>query len=443
MTGFGNCSPVFRAVTGSVITFFFFVSITYFILFVRQKHKKKNPVFINLFLTFLLFFMSQAFIEYNSIQAGEGDSIRDFGGLMGKLLNYFINMPYVIILLIGLITLVAELLCALEMHQWRKTHITPMSVKEAVDNLPEGVCIFTEDGRILLINQAMEGFGQSVTGSPLMNGEVFSAQVLEGELRPGCRRIRTGEKNIILLPDGRAFYAYKKEFPVEEEIYHILRVSDITKEYEKTMDLTHHQEQVRELNEKLVRYNQDIVDLAAEKEVLNAKVRIHDELGSGLLAIRKYLQDGGSEKEMEGILTGLHRNISFLQQIPEEKNMDEYELMIRTAEDLGVIIRIDGILPGGEKEKTVIAAAIHECITNTLRHAHGDELDIRIEEDERSVIAVFRNNGDQPEEPITEKGGLVSLRKLTEQSGGSMTVRSFPEFSLIIEIPKEDGGYGL
>ena len=120
---------------------------------------------------------------------------------------------------------------------------------------------------------------------------------------------------------------------------------------------------------------------------------------------------------------------------------DEYELMFRTAETLGVHIRLTGELPRTEPQKHVLAMAIHECITNTLRHAHGNELCIECRTvpspGGETIAAVFTNNGQQPMEEIREKGGLRSLRTMAEDLGGTMTVRSLPEFSITLELPKE------
>ena len=67
------------------------------------------------------------------------------------------------------------------------------------------------------------------------------------------------------------------------------------------------------------------------------------------------------------------------------------------------------------------------------------------------LYALMRQCGDvmrgahaveQREGEITEKGGLRSLRELTEQAGGTMTVETQPAFAIRIRLPKEDA-YGL
>ena len=47
-------------------------------------------------------------------------------------------------------------------------------------------------------------------------------------------------------------------------------------------------------------------------------------------------------------------------------------------------------------------------------------------------MVAFTNNGRPPAGPITETGGLVTLRKSVEEVGGTMTVQSAPVFLLTI-----------
>lgn len=215
-----------------------------------------------------------------------------------------------------------------------------------------------------------------------------------------------------------------------------LIVSDITDTYRKTLELRRMQEKVSDLNIRLVKVNREIVELTVEQEILAAKVKIHDELGSNLLAIKRFLLSGGTEQEKAEIVERLRRSITFLQE-EQTAVADEYELIIGTAKRLGVRVTVTGTLPQIEPQKHIVATAIHECFTNTLRHAHGDVLQVSITETENNIVAEFTGNGEQPTGKIREKGGLVSLRALTEQAGGHMTIRTTPSFTVTLELPKE------
>ena len=53
------------------------------------------------------------------------------------------------------------------------------------------------------------------------------------------------------------------------------------------------------------------------------------------------------------------------------------------------------------------------------------------------MTAVFTNDGAAPETPVTEGGGLTSLRRRVEGAGGRMLVKSMPRFALTVELPME------
>ena len=51
--------------------------------------------------------------------------------------------------------------------------------------------------------------------------------------------------------------------------------------------------------------------------------------------------------------------------------------------------------------------------------------------------AELQNNGRAPEKPLTEHGGLKSLRQMTEAFGGSMKIAYTPAFRVILELPEQ------
>jgi len=55
----------------------------------------------------------------------------------------------------------------------------------------------------------------------------------------------------------------------------------------------------------------------------------------------------------------------------------------------------------------------------------------------------FTNNGAPPAGTVTETGGLADLRKQIENAGGTMCIRSTPDFALMITLPEERENYGI
>ena len=356
--------------------------------------------------------------------------------------HFVVGLPRPLLLLLYAGLALAACLLFADVLRYERTHITGRSIKEAADSLPVGICFYRPDGRPLMVNRTMEALCRSATGGELFNGESFCTQLYSGELRSPCTRSMVGDSPLIVLPDGSAWSLQRQEAPFEGAAVRVLYAYDITETYRKTASLQRMQEEVTALNERLAAYNQEIVALTTEREILNAKVRIHEELGGILLSMKRLLP-GGTPSELSALRERLRRNIFFILTEPApDTARDEYELILETAETLGVHIRLDGALPEERAQKHILATAIHECITNTLRHAHGNELTVTCAEapspEGTRIRAVFTNNGSQPEGEIRETGGLGSLRSMVEAAGGAMTVRTAPVFSITVELPKEE-----
>ena len=63
-------------------------------------------------------------------------------------------------------------------------------------------------------------------------------------------------------------------------------------------------------------------------------------------------------------------------------------------------------------------------------HAGARTLNVALNETEADRSMRFTNDGTRPEKPITEGGGLSSLRRKLEGMGAAMRVESSPEFAL-------------
>ena len=109
-----------------------------------------------------------------------------------------------------------------------------------------------------------------------------------------------------------------------------------------------------------------------------------------------------------------------------------------TARRLGVGMEIEGDIPREPVLLHVITTGLHECLTNLLRHAHGDRLKLQLSREEGTIRAAFSGNGDPPAGEVRETGGLRILRSTAEQAGGTMTVVTEPDFRVILVLPKEE-----
>ena len=193
------------------------------------------------------------------------------------------------------------------------------------------------------------------------------------------------------------------------------------------------------MNVKLQNYNRTVEDMTREEEILRVKIRIHDELGQVLLSTKYFIENGMSEQDAEQLLDMWKRNVNLMRlETNPERSEDYLKILNYAAKTIGVKINWYGDMPHSDRNAVkILIHAGKESLTNTVRHANGNELFINASELSEQWYFEFFNNGKQPEAPVTEGGGLSGLRRRVEAEGGKMKLESYPMFKLMLWIPKE------
>lgn len=317
-------------------------------------------------------------------------------------------------------------------HANRQRTINPFSVKQSMDLLPTGLCFFEKNGNIILANKCMQKLCAEIIGTELQNADLLWNTLLDprAELR-ACRLVSEGQP-ALQLPNGRVWrFSLTTMGDVSQ-----LAAFDITERCELSARIKDRNLELALLNIRLRDFGDNVDELTRVKEHLDTKARIHSNLGQALMATRHYLKDGGSQ--LKGILTVWKQNVSALRLGTEATTSGGDPLfdLWRAAASAGIKLEIDGVLPSELDAKRFVVSAAAEALINAVRHANAKKLALTLWESQWKWHARFTNDGILPKNGISEGGGLGSLRRKAEQSGGSMRVRCDPEFELYFELPK-------
>lgn len=348
--------------------------------------------------------------------------------------KWLCQQPLLLSLAIILIVFGYELYAAYQVWQFRKNTITRSSIKVGIDKLSSGLCFYNKDGRVVLVNRKMNELCFRITGSDLQNAESFLKTLEAGQLQDGVERLTWGDSLSFRLPDG-SVWSFSHE--VLGEIQQ-LSAADITQTHTVAEQLEEKNQQLTALNVRLKEHNQNVEELARVRERLEMKARVHSNLGQALLTTRKYLL--GEQSGTPVPLDIWKQNIAMLLQQAEQKKEDQPMAMLSSvAKSIGVALEIHGQIPADASVETLFAQAGAEALTNAVRHAGARTLTIRLEESPQAYTITFSNDGVQPEGEIVEGGGMSSLRRKVEYSGGEMRVVSQPTYLLTVTSPKERG----
>lgn len=348
-----------------------------------------------------------------------------------------LHVPYGVLLGLVALSLVFGVSAVLAETRGRKT-INHSSIKEAFDNLPTGVCFFNEAGLPVLCNLAMHRFGFAVCGKDVQFITDLES-CLEADFAPPTGAVRDGR--VFLLPGGTAWALDRRTFTHKSgSRYTQFIAADVTDLHRRRVELTAENEQLRRVQADLQRLSANVVAVTREEEVLNTKMRVHDEMGRCLVAAQKYLREDNTDSIPDSIAASWQKAVSLIKYSNDTPEEDMLLQIRKTCAYLKVAFLQTGELPRQEDTAYLLTCAVRECVTNAVRYADATELYADFTETEHTAAVSVTNNGRVPEGPIVEGGGLSTLRRRVERAGGRMEVRAAPCFRLTVTIPKHKEG---
>lgn len=351
--------------------------------------------------------------------------------------NIRLDIPYVWIIIIVCISVIILISVILNETKNRNT-IGPRSIKESFDNLPSGVCYFNEAGLPVLCNRAMHRFSFAVCGK-----DVQYITDLEGCLSEDFISYAGACKdgNMFILPDKKAWKIEKRSIADEKgNIYTQYVATDVTDLNRNREELMKENEQLRKVRAELKKLSANVVAVTREEEVLNTKMRVHDEMGRCLIEAQKYLQEDHEESIPDSVALSWKRAVSMVKYNNDIPNEDMLSQIRKACESMKLAYIQNGNLPKEEKVAYIFTCAIRECVTNAVRYAKADNLYATFAENENEFTVTVTNDGIKPEKEIVEGGGLSTLRRRVERIGGFMRIDSKPQFVLTVTVPKEKEG---
>ncbi len=305
-----------------------------------------------------------------------------------------------------------------ETFRYRRSHVTPDSVKQAMDLLPVGVAFGEPNGSVSFRNLVMNRLSGALTGKLLTDWKVFQAAA-------GGDRVSS---------EGRVWQLSSQETPGGSLSQ--LTATDITEQAGILADLQEKNRKLKDLHLRLQIYNRQAERIIIAQELLTARMTVHDALGHILLESRHYLSDPKAYSDTLLLQTLKNTNAYLLREYEQDDTArDALADAIDMAEAVGVEVTITGRIPREEPGRGLLAAAIQECAANAVKHAEGRALSVRIGQEKNGTRFTLQNDGTPPSGPIREAGGLLSLRALAEGRGGCMEVESLPAFRLVIFLP--------
>jgi hypothetical protein len=387
----------------------------------RQRDKWKRYMHVSVFLFFLIV-LSVLADAFSQIARGS---------------KYKTWLPLPMWLLWS-ITFAADFLIIWDMAglwRLRRQALSRDSIKQALDMLPSGIGYFTPSGGVKLYNRQMGSLFRTISQSDLQNLSELRDALSDCDAHSGVIRL-SKERQTYLFPDGKAWRYRQTEVKASDGATYTEAVfSDITELYNKNLELKAQIKRLNAISRELKWLSDNALILAREKEVLSAKTKLHDDMGAGLIAIRRILNNNRTEEAVNAVDL-FRRAVSAIKyDNAYPRGRSELDRFLQDAEAIGVKVNLTGDLPEQEELRRVMILAMRECLTNSVRHAGATTIHITVEKKEDSISMKITNDGSPPETEVVPKGGLHNLYRHILDCGGTIEIQSKPSFALTVVLP--------
>lgn len=328
-----------------------------------------------------------------------------------------------------------------------KKNTSAKMIKKAIDSYPGGICFSALDGRVILANEKMNKLILELTGHTILNAKVTweelanfasngKAEKLTQSWLPKDPDKESIHQQLFFRFSDSSVWRFELRFLDSNTVQ--IEAAEITELYRLSEELYENTIRLQEMQKRQKALLDSIVEVNLNKEILTAKMHIHDELGHCLLATTKAITEDSLAENADTLRKSWNStiqdfsNISTVWTVPDSSLQSE---LMQVAELIGCKVVFLGEQPTQRKALQLLYAAIREALTNAVRHANATELMVKIEQDEKSYHIEISDNGSVSVSSITEGNGLSALRQRLEQEGASLKVLCDNSVSLIIDIP--------
>jgi len=204
---------------------------------------------------------------------------------------------------------------------------------------------------------------------------------------------------------------------------------------------------------------------AQESERRHIALELHDEAGQALVSLRlglrlleREIAEGGSVtarvaelvETTDGVIDGLHRlaadlRPASLDHLGLEAALRQYTRSIASKFDLAVRFKSHGFtsqrLP--QSVETTLYRVVQEAMTNVVRHAHANRVDVLAQLRDDKVLVMVEDDGAWFDPSRVQSGehlGLLGMRERADALGGTLIVESAPGkgTTIVVEVPSAD-----
>lgn len=320
----------------------------------------------------------------------------------------------------------------------RKVSFVRNSIKEAIDNLPIGMCFSNSNGRIILANKNMYHLIFRLTGKAVINVENLWDELKAGREFPRARKlIEYSSDDMVSLEtyNHEVYQIMRRTISLGDKEYYETKVYMVTRLHELMSEISVENEHLKAQHQEIKKLAGQMIRNNHEEELLNRKIQLHNTMGQYILATRQLLKKGGNLNEYYQLAMdwqNMTRQAVSMEDNYRKNYAELLEEILNVAEEIGCKVTIADSVPASIFEKQLARQAVRESIINAVKHGSATEVFIDYDSTIDRENLTISNNGSLAEGTNEPKGGLKNLEDGIKASGGSLKIITDDKFMIKI-----------
>lgn len=317
-------------------------------------------------------------------------------------------------------------------HRFSKQSINALSLKDAIDKLPVGLCVAGHGGQIFLINALM---------ARLLRHElkIFSLDIHQTwqQILDQTKDEKNSKEVFLTTPSGQSYHL-KWQTPLTiQKGYPYISAKEITREMALIEQLSKENARLENSAHQLQSALLAIEAAEKEKVLSESRIKLHDVLAQKISLLHYYLAhaEKNSPQAMKEIRHILNHLPQELYSDPKNTPTQWKEALCLTLKNIGIHIEFQGNLPSDPHMAFALIHIFREGATNAIRHGNATRIWAKIKTYKDKILFTIENNGALPNDTISEGRGIRGIRHLLSEIGGTLKIKTEPHFQLRIHIP--------
>ena len=176
--------------------------------------------------------------------------------------NALIGLPLHCFIIYNVLLCAFEIIFAINFSKTISNTIGKNSIKESMDNLPDGICFSKLDGTPLLVNRLMQDISYEVFGNMLLNDLVCAEKIRNKNIRNEACILQ--EEPLIVEALGDIWHI---KVVLHENVRETLAYK-ITLEWGLYQEIEKKNRQIEKINASLKEYQKNVAEYTRQKEIL-------------------------------------------------------------------------------------------------------------------------------------------------------------------------------